>query len=450
MRSTYAQLANDKEVNAPTTLLRTTINLARPDSVYVQTDGAYRPHGPSAANVYIAIDGQKATNDSLVDWRTSQELDAHPFDAVGAKALARGRHTIELRAEPASLPLCVISGAAATDCRPIGAGAPPGSFDVLAGANLSVLVHPATHVSSQRLAGDAGPFDLDTGGYLTTSNVLTKPLPFTSLVSSTVPPGERAVALGSGWLYASARVSDAMLAVLVDGRFPGDDTASWANQDLWYGAELRAAVSVHAFIRASKTAQRVALGTVEFPWASNWVPGIPDNPVVYSVAAGSGMTLLSGGLAVAGVAGGAPDSSPNANSTNVVVGSNIAGWGPPTGTNVELASAVVRVPHRSPGVVLFSAKTRTHPGDGSDTGWSSQGALSLWITVDNHQAGPRVLQEVGGPGDSGSQRTIATSYLAAGANRLKPGIHRVAVWGRADGHFFHAWMWRDAPLIWFD
>jgi hypothetical protein len=50
--------------------------------------------------------------------------------------------------------------------------------------------------------------------------------------------------------------------------------------------------------------------------------------------------------------------------------------------------------------VLFSAKTRTHHGDGFETGWSSQGTMSLWITVDNRQAGPRVPQEVGGPGET--------------------------------------------------
>jgi hypothetical protein len=74
----------------------------------------------------------------------------------------------------------------------------------------------------------------------------------------------------------------------------------------------------------------------------------------------------------------------------------------------------------------------------------------MWITIDGKRRGPMVVQQVLPPGNSGSQRSIAVSYLAAGRQALRPGHHRVRVWGRADGSFFHAWMWRDLPLIWFD
>jgi len=452
VRSIYEQIAVDTAVESPKTLLRAVVNLSRADTLFVQSDGTYRPHGASAANVFIAVDGQKASNDSLVDWRTSQEKDAHPFDAVGSAALGRGTHTIELRAEPPSLPLCFVTGieAGATsvseDCRPNGGPSSAGSFDVLAGANLSVLVHPAEHVVSQRLAADAGPFNFDTAGYLTVDNLLTRPLPLTPLLSSTVAPHKRAIALGSGWLYPTARTSDAMLALLIDGRFPGDDTSSWGNQDLWYGAELRAPVSVHEFVRASGKRQDVALGTTEFPWAPDWVPGMPDNPVVYSVAAGTTMTLLTGGFSVAGVAGGSASISPNPEP--VTVGSSL--YGPPTGTDVALASGYIEVPRGSPGVVFFSAKALTQGGDGPDTGWTSHGTISLSITIDGKSVGPHVVQQVSAPGDSGSGRTIATSYLAAGKDRLKAGQHQVVVRGRADGSFFRAWMWPNAALIWFD
>ena len=185
---------------------------------------SYRPQGPSAANVYIAVDGRKSSTDSLVDWRTSEQPTAHPFDAVGALRLRAGRHTVELIAEPASwLPLCINH-----DCTPVGAASPGGSF-VVAAANLSVLVHPAMTVVSRFLRSDRGPFDLDTAGLLTPDNRLTGPLPFAELLSATVQRGAAAVALGSGWLYAAAPLSsDAMLTFVVDGRHPGNHRASWA------------------------------------------------------------------------------------------------------------------------------------------------------------------------------------------------------------------------------
>ena len=109
----------------------------------------------------------------------------------------------------------------------------------------------------------------------------------------------------------------------------------------------------------------------------------------------------------------------------------------------------VAVPHGDSGVVLFSAKSGTHGGDFTDTGFTSNGTISLWLTIDGRRAGPRVFQQVASP-SSGSRRPIAVSYLAAGSRALKPGRHRVRVWGRTDGSFFHAYMWRDLPLVWFD
>ena len=202
-------------------------------------------------------------------------------------------------------------------------------------------------------------------------------------------------------------------------------------------------------LRPHARAREVALATVEFPWAPTWVPGMPDNPAVYSVATGTGMTVLSGGLTVAGSTTSSYDGSPN--SSGIGVGSSTGDpYSAPVGTNVELASANVYVPRRHSGVVMFSAKSRTQGGDGFDTGWTSNGTISMWITIDAKRRGPVVFQEVASPGNSGSGRSIAVSYLAAGGRALRPGYHRVQVWGRADGSFFHAWMWRDLPLLWFD
>jgi hypothetical protein len=81
--SKYLQLKRNRDVEKPMTLLRTTVTLKHPDSVYVQTDGTDSPKGAgSAADVYVVVDGQKATNDSLTDWRAGEGSDSHPFDAA--------------------------------------------------------------------------------------------------------------------------------------------------------------------------------------------------------------------------------------------------------------------------------------------------------------------------------------------------------------------------------
>ena len=315
-RSQYLELIGKRNIEERTTLLRATIRLSRADTVFFQSDGVYRPRGPSAANVYVAVNGGKSSNDSLIDWRTSEQPTAHPFDAVGALRLPAGRHTVELIAEPVSwLPLCVNH-----DCTPVGGASPGGSF-VVEAANLSVLVHPATRVVSRVLGSDKGPFDFDTAGLLTPDNKLTGPPPFAQLLATSVERGHAAVALGSGWLYAAAPISsDAMLTFVVDGRHPGNGAASWANQDLWRGAETRGPLSTHTFLPRQPRVRQVALATVEFPWAPTWVPGQPDNPAVYSVATGTGMTVLSGGLTVAGSTTSSYDGSPN--SSGIGVGSS--------------------------------------------------------------------------------------------------------------------------------
>jgi len=49
-----------------------------------------------------------------------------------------------------------------------------------------------------------------------------------------------------------------------------------------------------------------------------------------------------------------------------------------------------------------------------------------------------------------SQGTISASYLAAGNEQLKPGVHTIRVYGRAEGSFIHLVFLRDLPLLWFE
>jgi hypothetical protein len=442
--SRYLQLTRSRDVERPTALLRTTVTLNHRDSVYLQTDGTYSPEGAGrAADVYLVVDGHKVSNDSLTDWRSGEGSDAHPFDALAALSLASGRHVIELRASSPRLGACSFSSVFDDCSRRAGGDATTSGFRVLAGANLSVVVHPAAHVATERLANDGGPFDFDTSGYFTTDTHLTKPLPLTPLLSSTVPSGEAAVALGSGWLYPTGPSGDAMLAMLLDGSFPGDNVASWGNTDLCICADLRAPVSVQEYVAAAAEPQRVALGTIEFPWMPTWNFAYPEDPVVYWVAASTTMSVLSGGFTTVGVAGGPADISPDP--PPALVGGSLEGVR--TGTNIELASSDVNVAPRTSGV-FFSAKALDQGGGGFDSA-PYRGTISLWLTIDGKRAGPQVRQQVNTV-DAGSGRTISTSFFAAGKARLKPGTHHVQVWGRADGPFRQAWMWPNAALIWFD
>jgi hypothetical protein len=93
---------------------------------------------------------------------------------------------------------------------------------------------------------------------------------------------------------------------------------------------------------------------------------------------------------------------------------------------------------------MIAAKARVQ-GDGADRG----GTVTLWITVDGARRGSIGTQELRAP-SSVSQRTISASYLAAGKLALRPGRHKVRVYGRADGDFVHLTLSRDLPLVWFD
>jgi hypothetical protein len=440
----YLELAKERTVTKRTVLLRATIRLARPDSIFVQSDGTYLPLGPSAANVYIAVDGRKVSNDSLVDWRTSRPRVAHPFDAVGATRLGGGVHAVALVAEPVSLPLCKAAQSVTEDCTGTSPRAAGGSFAVAHG-NMSVLVHPATNVHSQLLTLAAGPFDFHTYGLLAPDNTLTRRLPFASILSTAVPPGVTTVALGSGWLYAAGHSGDAMLTFLVDGRFPGNSISSWSNQDAWHGSELRGPLSVQAFLPPTRRVRQLSLATAEFPWLPMWVPIFPEDPVIYRVGAGTGMVVLSGGMKVAGSASGDYGRSPASSAIIVATSSGDLSL-PRPGTRILLAGGTVDIPRGDSGIVMFSAKSRTHGGEQEK---SLGGTISLWLTIDGRQVGPRVFQQLTWP-DLGSQRSIAVSYLAEGRRALKTGQHDVQVWGRADGRFLRALMWRDLPLVWFD
>jgi len=49
-----------------------------------------------------------------------------------------------------------------------------------------------------------------------------------------------------------------------------------------------------------------------------------------------------------------------------------------------------------------------------------------------------------------SERTLTASYLAAGNNKLLPGIHKIKLYVKTYGNFKHLAVEQGIPLIWFD
>jgi hypothetical protein len=368
--------------------------------------------------MYIALDGNRVSNLSTIDWRGSVDPVQHTFNAISGVSLTAGRHTVELVADPLS-----------------------GAFVVAATSNLSVVVHPAKAVAAAQLATQAGPFDYTTFG-------LRGPdLPHASLVARAIDGGTPTVALGSATARRNAHDGDGMLGIYFNGKHPGITSSLWTVNDICTCAEVEAPVFTHAalFARGPRRST-VSLDATEFPWT---FPGPPrEDPAIFTVQPTATLVLLNGGMTTVGSADSLLSFYPDELGTvsdGWCIGSS-SGWPdcPQTGSDVKLAQATVHVPAGHPGVVMFLAKTRVQ-GDESDAG----GYARLWITVDGQQRGSVGLQQLAAP-FSVSGRTITASYLAAGSGRLKPGRHTVRVYGRAEGSFVHLVYLSDLPLLWFD
>ena len=132
----------------------------------------------------------------------------------------------------------------------------------------------------------------------------------------------------------------------------------------------------------------------------------------------------------------------------------VAGWNGGTcgaeNQPIEIASETFTVPASHDGIVYFSARVRAQgdPADGA-------GDVLLWIEIDGIQAGSHGVQQLGGAGNSVSQRSLCASYLATGANALAQGNHVVKLFARVNSigapGFRHLGMHNDRPLIvWID
>ena len=415
--SAYVQLGRDAAIAAPTVVLSASISLDRSDNVLVASDGWYRPVGPADASVHIEIDGQRISDDSLIDWRGSTNLEPHSFDAIGAANLPAGAHTITLVAD-----------------------SPAGQYVIGRGANLSVMIHPADHVQVSELGADTRRFDFTTAGVVTATDgsVTGAPAPHTAVLTQSIAAlNAPIVALGSLRAYQDGGAGDAMAGIYADGQNLGNGAANWSVNDLFSGAELQAPMYTHALIPATAAPRQVSLDATEFPWNPNQNGG--EDPVMYRIGAGARLVTLWGGLDFYGAA----SSSDRVNDWYDYIGigaDHPYGNVPPTGTDVPIATTALSIPPGRTGTVFFSAQTRVQ-GDSADSG----GQASLWISIDGARVGSTAVQQLSYP-NSDSQRTLTASYLATA---LSPGVHQIQVFARADGSFKHLAVTADAPLIYF-
>jgi hypothetical protein len=104
---------------------------------------------------------------------------------------------------------------------------------------------------------------------------------------------------------------------------------------------------------------------------------------------------------------------------------------------------------RSGGVLQLGCGAVTLVGLGKREDADLGGELRLWFTIDGVRRGSVDVQQIAAPSGV-SQRTVSASYLSAGADALKRGLHTVLVYGRADGQFLHLSLVRDLPLVWVD
>jgi hypothetical protein len=421
-RSAYLETSADVMVaGASQTLLMTTVDLAAPDWVLVASDGRFSPIGAAIAEVHITIDGTPVSNRATIDWSQSSDPVEHSYEAVGAQHLSAGSHGIALVATPLRA-----------------------QFNVGAGANLSVMVHPASSVTSAAFAGKTDPINFDT-----INLPLGQPAPMDTLVTANVTvPGDLAgtgplIALASGGAFRAGHDGDAMFGIFLDGADPGLDQQLWTVNDVCSCAETNAPLYTHAFLRnLAAGAHAVTLAVGEFPW--NQFPTMPrENPAIFAAGDDATLVTLGGGLTVAGSY--FTNHDRNQYFDYFPIGTS-EGWmnTPNVGTDVKLADSSFDVPAGHTGVVMFMTKTRVQ-GDASDPG----GTVKLWLELDGQRVGSLGLQQLAMP-FSVSQRTLSASYLAAGSRALKPGPHTIRAFARVDGQFIHLVVPRDLPLIWFD
>lgn len=423
--SRYLQMTSDRYVPPGTAeLLTTSIQLPVGGWVYVQSDGRFNPWGAALASTYITIDGVKATNDSVIDWRQSTSGQQHSFNVIGAKYLAAGSHTVSLYGVSTGAPTYFGSG-----------------------SNLSVLVTGATAVTSNRTGADSAPLNFNTVG--TPEGGALQGDDWAPMVSVYAGNSDGPiVAMASGRSYKYAADGDAMLGIFLNAQEPGIDSMTWSINDIWNGAETQAPMFSQALFSAPPSNSIVTYAASESPY---WQPqDLNTNNVSYKVGSGSALVTLANGFQVVG-RGLNPQfdygtAGPYKRYAYVCVGSS-QGWPgcTPTGTEAVIGRGQFCIPAGHNGTVLFSTKTRIQ-GASEDPG----GTVRLYLKLNGVPVGSTGVQQLGPPPRAISTRTISASYLSAEGGALAPGCHTVEAVALVEGTFKHLSMNADMPIVWFD
>lgn len=375
----------------------------------------------AAAAVYVQIDGRRVTNESMIDWRGSTTPVRHSFNAVGARGISAGTHTIKLVAVPIA-----------------------GAFSVSQSSNLSIFVRPAAQIHMVQRAQRAGPFDFVTSGLGGRNDRL----PHRRLEYVVADTRKPTVALASASSQKAGMKGDAMLGIYVNGHHPGNSRSLWTVNDLCRCAEVVGPMYTQAFLRNDNQRSLISLAATEYPWDQPGATATEEDTADYAVRPTSTLVALSGGMKVVGKAVADRSGFDGLEGTvwdwSCIANRDPSSYCPAVGADVKVASESIDVPGDDPAVVMFTTKARVQAGP-DDGG----GTILLWIVVDGVRRGSVGIQDLAAPSTL-SQRTLSASYLAAGKQRLSPGRHTVAVYARVEGSFANVSLSRDLPLVWFD
>lgn len=412
--SAYVALSSDKYITGgPVTVLSTVVSTSKTGWLYVQSDGRFYPSGATLLTSAIYIDGNKVSNDSLIDWRGTSNPQQHSYNVIGAQQVAAGTHTISLIAQ-----------------------ATGGAAYFGSSSNLSAMLDAATSVTNVSLAADTVQLNFNTSGTSEGTPLNAHSPKIISNISTTSAP---VVVFTSGRSYVNGGYGDPMWGIYLDGAEPSIASMTWTINDMWTGAELQAPMFSQGYFSVPVGSHSFSLEASEAPYS--------NNNVQYKIGANSRLITLTGGMSVVGKGLNSDASLYEAYRRYSYICIATNGFNstcPTTGIETVIGHGNVVIPTGHNGVVFFSAKTRIQ-GDAQDAG----GTVRLYLKIDGMIVGSMGIQQLHYP-DSVSTRTMSASYLATGINRLSPGTHTVDVVASADGNYHNLSMVADLPVVWFD